>query len=220
MVNLKINKLPKVHIVERYLDTVKPLGIINDEKGLDYFIEQADNYDINTLPQSHSQGYIAFSIGGAHKTKCLSDNKLQSICKTIEKPIILLGGKDSFEIGETIEKENDTKVLNMCGKLTLGQSASLLKQASVVITHDTGLMHIASAFHKKIISIWGNTVPEFGMYPYLPNEPEKNIIIENKELKCRPCSKIGFNTCPKGHFKCMNEIDEKQIIEKVNQLFN
>ena len=220
LVNLKLNRLPKVHIVDRYIDSAKPLGISNDDKGLDFFIENADEFDINTLPESHKLGYIAFSIGGTHKTKCLSDSKLHSLCKAIEKPIILLGGKDSFEIANALELENSSKVINYCGKLTLGQSASLLKQAKLVISHDTGLMHIASAFHKIIISIWGNTVPEFGMFPYLPNEPEKNIIIENKGLKCRPCSKIGYKTCPKGHFKCMNEIDEYLVIEKVNQLFN
>ena len=74
-------------------------------------------------------------------------------------------------------------------------------------------MHIAAAFSKKIISIWGNTVPEFGMYPYLPNKESKIIQVNN--LKCRPCSKIGFSKCPKKHFKCMEDIIE-QIISTIN----
>ena len=66
------------------------------------------------------------------------------------------------------------------------------------------MMHIAAAFGKKIISVWGNTVPELGMYPYLPGEGSRLIQVNN--LKCRPCSKIGYMECPKGHFRCMNDI--------------
>jgi len=72
-------------------------------------------------------------------------------------------------------------------------------------------MHIASAYNKKIISIWGNTIPEFGMSPYLP-APE-NKILEVKNLSCRPCSKLGYKKCPKGHFKCMNDIDVSVVAE-------
>ena len=76
--------------------------------------------------------------------------------------------------------------------------------AASIITHDTGLMHIAAVFNKPIVSIWGNTVPEFGMYPY---QVDKSTILEVKGLACRPCSKIGYQKCPKGHFKCMNDIN-------------
>lgn len=100
--------------------------------------------------------------------------------------------------------------------MTLNESAALLKQASVVITHDTGMMHIAAAFQKKIISIWGNTVPDFGMYPYLNNEYRNSFkIIENNDLSCRPCSKIGFDKCPTGHFKCMNDLKMQEITASI-----
>jgi len=101
----------------------------------------------------------------------------------------------------------------------LGQSASLVKQAMVVVTHDTGLMHIAAAFQKPIVSIWGNTIPEFGMYPYLPSASSKQFIAEVKELPCRPCSKIGYSTCPKKHFRCMQNQDLVKIAEEVQRMF-
>ena len=103
-------------------------------------------------------------------------------------------------------------VFNGCGKFSINQSAYLLKNAKEVHTHDTGMMHIASAFNKDIVSYWGNTTPEFGMYPY----KTKFTIIENKNLSCRPCSKIGFQECPKGHFKCMKELDSAEIIDKIH----
>ncbi|HNV96526.1 MAG TPA: glycosyltransferase family 9 protein, partial [Bacteroidales bacterium] len=100
---------------------------------------------------------------------------------------------------------------------SLLQSASLIRQAKVVLTGDTGLMHIAAAFNKKIVTVWGNTVPEFGMYPY----SDKNLytINEVKSLPCRPCSKIGFNQCPKKHFNCMIKQDTSSIINQVKSFY-
>ncbi len=101
------------------------------------------------------------------------------------------------------------KVYNACGKYNLNQSASLVEQAQRIITHDTGLMHVAAAFKKPITSVWGNTIPEFGMYPYLPGEGSKMVEVPN--LRCRPCSKLGYNNCPKKHFNCMQLVDELEV---------
>ena len=206
LVNLKIDKMPKVHVVDRYMDTVSQLGIKNDNKGLDYFISAKDEVNNSSLPTSHQNGYIGFVIGAKHFTKQLPIEKIISICKKINKPIILLGGKEDVARAEEIEKAVGNNIFNACGKYNLNQSASLIKQASKIISHDTGLMHIAAAFKKEIISVWGNTVPSFGFTPYLPDPKSK--MVEVKNLSCRPCSKIGYDKCPKGHFKCMMEIDE------------
>ncbi|MBN1252206.1 MAG: glycosyltransferase family 9 protein [Bacteroidales bacterium] len=211
IVNLKINKLPDVHIVDRYLETVKFFIEENDNKGLDYFIPEKDEVNISDFPEKFKTEYIAFAIGAQHFTKKLPKEKIISICKKIDKPIILLGDKNDFEIAEEIKNNVGENILNACGKYNLNQSASIVKQSKLLITHDTGLMHIAAALKKKIISVWGNTIPEFGMYPYLADEDSE--IVQVKGLKCRPCSKIGFKKCPKKHFKCMNDIDEERIVE-------
>ena len=115
-----------------------------------------------------------------------------------------------------ILRSSDPQILrsiNLVGKINLEQSASIVKKAKSVLTNDTGLMHIAAAFHKNIVSVWGNTVPALGMYPYLPNEKEKCHIVECKDVKCRPCSKLGFKECPKRHFKCMMKIDCDTVVE-------
>ena len=85
-----------------------------------------------------------------------------------------------------------------------------------MISHDTGMMHIAAAFKKKIISIWGNTVPAFGMIPYQTKELLQSEVLN---LPCRPCSKIGFDKCPKGHFNCMNLQNTNIIAETANQIY-
>jgi ADP-heptose:LPS heptosyltransferase len=209
MVNLKINHLPDVHIVDRYLETTRQLGIKNDALGLDYFIPEKDEVPLDWLPETHRTGFVAYAIGGQHETKKLPVLRMTELCKKINRPIILLGGKEDFENGEQIRSscgESITgaaaSVYNACGKFNLNQSASVIKKSDVVFSHDTGLMHIAAAFKKEVYSIWGNTIPAFGMYPYRT----KNHALENNTLSCRPCSKIGFDKCPKGHFKCMNEL--------------
>jgi ADP-heptose:LPS heptosyltransferase len=231
MTNFKINRLPHSHIVDRYLKTVEPLGVKNDGKGLDFFIPKEDEIDVISdvkfqIPKEKSQDssfiihhsslkFVAFVIGAAHATKRLPTEKIIDICNQIQLPIYLLGGKEDAERGALICAKSNSYVVNLCGKLNLNQSASVVKQASKVVTHDTGLMHIAAAFGKDIVSIWGNTIPEFGMTPYLPSANSK--IIEVTDLSCRPCSKIGYDKCPKGHFKCMQIIDTFAVATVVNQ---
>ena len=120
----------------------------------------------------------------------------------------MLGGKADAETAKQLVKEFD-HVKNACGQLSLNESAYVIKRAEAVITSDTGLMHIAAAFKKKIFSLWGNTIPEFGMTPYMAHTESK--ILEVKNLSCRPCSKLGYHKCPKGHFKCMQEINVNEI---------
>jgi ADP-heptose:LPS heptosyltransferase len=163
-----------------------------------------------SLPETHRNGFVGFAIGAQHFTKRLPVEKLIEACHFLNRPVILLGGKEDFETGEHIRlhfeklpetNQNKPAIYNACGQYNLNQSASLVKQADLIVSHDTGLMHIAAAFKKKIISIWGNTVPEFGMYPYKTDFE----VLEVKGLKCRPCSKIGYGKCPQGHFKCMRQ---------------
>lgn len=204
MVNLKINALPNVHIVDRYFNTAQKLfKVTNDGKGLDYFIPERDHIPVTDLPLSHRGGYVAMVIAATYFTKRLPVDKLIELCKLIDHPIVLLGGAAELPLSELIIEAVGDKVYNACGKLNINQSASLVQQAQSVIAPDTGLMHIASAFKKKVLSVWGNTVPEFGMYPYLPGEGSAQF--EVKGLSCRPCSKLGYNHCPRGHFRCMRD---------------
>ncbi len=219
MVNLKWNKLPNTHIVDRYFETVKPLGVVNDGNGLDYFIPKKDEVDLKTLPKEFQSGYIGFVIGAKYFTKQLPKEKIVSIINKLNQPIILFGGKEDFEKGEQIKsaiRNPQSAILNACGKYNLNQSASLVKQAKKIITNDTGLMHIAAAFKKEIVSVWGNTIPEFGMYPYYGKSQVSSLKSQVSNLSCRPCSKLGFSKCPKKHFKCMNEINEEEIVKFIS----
>ena len=217
LTTFKINLMPDIHIVDRYFKAVEKLGVKNDYQGLDFFISEKNNYPLSELPEDFQNGYHAFVIGGTYKTKILPAVKVSEVIKKLNEPVILLGGPDDVERAEEIISavSYQLSAISLVGKINLEQSASIVKNAKSVLTNDTGLMHIAAAFHKNVVSVWGNTVPELGMYPYLPNEKEKCHIIECKDVKCRPCSKLGFKECPRRHFKCMMEIDCDAIVKRL-----
>jgi heptosyltransferase-2 len=220
LVNFKINKLPDVHIVDRYFEAVKDLNIKKDNKGLEYFIALNDRVNIKMLDEVYEKGYVAFAIGGQHYTKILPAVKVVEIIKKLRFPVILLGGKDDYERGEEIVKLlPKKKIFNACGKFNLNQSASVIKQCRVLVTNDTGLMHIGAAFRKYLVSIWGNTVPDFGMYPYMPGDEDKFYISQVDNLRCRPCSKLGYKKCPKNHFKCMMEQNVDDIVGIISEFW-
>ena len=126
---------------------------------------------------------------------------------------MLLGGPEDKNAGAEIAAKIGEQVFNACGKFNLNQSASLVEQADKVLSNDTGLMHIAAAFNKPILSFWGNTIPEFGMYPYMPQKPQLSTLMQVEGLRCRPCSKLGFKKCPKKHFYCMELMDVDKVVE-------
>lgn len=214
---LKLNFLPESHVVDRYFDAVFPLNVHNDHKGLDFFIPEGADFDQEDLPMVFEDGFVAVVLAGAHATKRIPASKVVEIGSILHKPIMLLGGKDVYEAGEEIVSQLGDRAYNGCGKYSLFQSSSILRQADCVITGDTGLMHIAAAFQKPIAVLWGNTIPEFGMYPYMPGHRELFRNFEVCPLHCRPCSKLGRKSCPHKHFKCMNKISAPEVADWVNK---
>jgi heptosyltransferase-2 len=226
LTNFKLPVMPDQSIVERYFDCIQPLGIVNDGQGLDYFIAPEDQiFPEKILPPKHHAGYVACIIGGSYFTKRLPTAQWHAFCAAVPYPVVLLGGPEDSENGHIIAAANPGKIYNACGKFTLSQSADLVKQAHVVVSNDTGLMHIAAAFQKPVISLWGNTSPEMGMFPYYghnnlkENHSPLSVLLENKKLWCHPCSKLGYKKCPKKHFKCMNSLNMQDAVQHVIRLW-
>lgn len=215
LVQLKWDLLPKVSIVQRYMQAVEPLGVKDDGGGLEYYLpEQREALSV-VLPEK----YIAVAIGAAHNTKRLPMAVALDLCLRLTLPAVLLGGVAEWETGQAIASAlPEGRAINLCGKSSLHQSAAVIRDAAAVLSHDTGMMHIAAAFRKPIVSVWGSTVPAFGMLPYYGTRAVRNLIFELKDLPCRPCSKIGYEKCPNGHFRCMNDQPTIEIASAVNQL--
>lgn len=220
LAKLRIDLMPEVHIVDRYMLTLKKLGVVYDDGGLDYFIPPAGYQTAaDHLPEGFQEGYAAFVIGGRYLTKIFPALKVAAVINTMDLPVVLLGGKEDRSRGdEIISLTHNSNVLNGCGLFTLHESAAVLDQSQVVVTNDTGLMHIASARRKKIVSIWGNTVPELGMSPCLPSQLSHfSTLVQMESVPCRPCSKLGFAKCPKGHFDCMLKIPPEVVTAAITE---
>ena len=214
--SLKIDRLPEKHIVDRYFDSLKTLDLNKESKRRSFIIPAKSEIDLSNVFDQVPDKFICIALGAKFNTKKIPLPLLEQIVKQIHVPIALLGDKNDVEAGnQLIEKLGHKTIVNCAGKYTILQSGSILKQAEKLITGDTGLMHIASFFDTQIISIWGNTSPKFGMFPYRQNKGNTDVMFEKQGLKCRPCSKIGYDSCPKRHFQCMDH-DADQIASKVN----
>lgn len=211
LVHTKINRLPDLHIVDRYYQAVADLGIKDDGQGLDYFLnknEEQYGQDMN----ARLGPYTVLVLGANYFTKRLPIDKISELIASNEdQHFVLVGGPDVQAVGEQLS--TPAHVTNTCGHTSLGQSAAIIKYAQQVITGDTGMMHIAAAMQQNVVSVWGSTVPAFGMGPYFGSSGSgQGRIVEVEQLGCRPCSKLGYQKCPKGHFRCMRDIKIDQLL--------
>ena len=205
--------MPDVHIVDRYFEAVAKLGVKNDMQGLDYFAAPEQDF------RPPFDKYIAVVCGGTYLTKQIPPRLIWELTQHKEYNFVLLGDGGDRQRLESLGQPWGDNVFNACGDTTLNQSALLVKNAEAVVTSDTGLMHIAAAFGKKTVAVWGNTTPQLGMYPYMP-QCEGNFVNLERELPCRPCSKLGYNACPKGHLRCMMDFSAEEIMEAVGKIIS
>lgn len=207
MVKLKKNRLPQKHIVDRYFEALQKFDLKNDQLGLEYYNGEEGASLHPTFEELSKEKFAAIVLGGTYYTKQIPEEKLTELLGKLEIKVALLGGPDDKILGEKLEGIFKGKAYNLAGKLNINQSAEVIRNSEFVVSGDTGLMHIAAAYQKKIYSVWGNTIPEFGMYPYMPQNPDRSVILQVDHLKCRPCSKLGYPNCPKKHFDCMIKQD-------------
>ena len=231
LVKTKINYLKNLPLIrERYSNTSKKFNLINNFE----LKEFVNNYtiSINKMYTNNVKDKLPFlrnyeKIVGLcpsarHKTKILPENKLINIGKQLldnnKVAILIFGDKNESEYCERLKNNlSINHVYNIAGKNSIIETAATLSLCNVVITNDTGLMHLANLLNIPLIAIFGSTVKDLGFYPTGKN----SFVVENADLKCRPCSHIGLSSCPKKHFKCMNDINEKLIVEKtIPFLFN
>jgi len=223
LTKLHWNWMPHRHIVERSMDTLLPLGVVNDGRGMDYFVPSSVQIKANDIPSVHQAGYVAMVIGASYASKKMPIYQLQALCKLIPFPIILIGGKEDADEGSAVASIDPVRIYNACGKFNLHKSALLVQRAKTVVSHDTGFLYIACAFHKKTVAIWGATSPALQVEPYYAaadqaaSEMYFNSIVPH--LPCQPCSNYGTKKCPQGHFACMRQQNIQLIADKVNAYY-
>lgn len=210
LIHLGIDLMPRQHVADRYINTIAHLGVSNDHKGLDYFMAPETTVDVDL-----NKPFIAWSIGGSFTPKKLAAAQVADVCNKMDVPVYLLGGpKEVDEAEAIIEACGQPNIKNFCGKLSLDQTALLIKNSKVLLSNDTGLMHIGAAFKKSIVSFWGCTKPSLGFAPYAAASDSVEIL---SKISKRPCSKHG-KSCKHNNLGCIKFIDSKDIEKAVLKL--
>lgn len=218
LVKTKIDLLRNApDVMGRYFETVAPLNATDDGEGIDFFAEISSEKKKDMIDgfDTSEKFIVALCPGAKHYTKRWLPGRFVELAHTLirdkKASIILFGGKDDANICAEIYAQVHTdfpeRVINACGKCSLSEVAGLMQLCDCVVTNDSGLMHVAASQKKPLVAIFGSTVKEFGFAPTSPH----SIVVENKELDCRPCTHIGRDSCPKGHFRCMADITTEQV---------
>jgi len=205
-----INTFKQKHIVHRFLEVIAPIRRHSKPANKPQFYIPENTTIENQLPEQ----FLAIAVGAAWKTKEIPIARLNEIIAASSwSNIVLLGGPTDENKVHQLESTNKN-LINLVGQLSITQSAAVIKKASVLLTGDTGLMHIAAAVETAIVAVFGSTHPILGYTPFTDESAYE--LIQNTALSCRPCTKQGKKACPKGHFKCMLDLDYSAIIEKID----
>lgn len=208
----KMGQLPNIHTVERYGRALKSLDCELDGEPSDVYLPPEAHSLADQIRNQHfSQPPVGVVLGGTFATKRWPAAYFIELLNKLGQPVLLLGGPAEKEDAAQIKAGLKVHHLDAVGQYDLVLSAALVKQCRYLITHDTGLMHIGAAFAVPLFVLWGNTVPELGFYPW--QAEAVNLQVEG--LKCRPCTKLGHDKCPKGHFKCMLDLKPEQVLDAI-----
>lgn len=221
----KVDYLQK-HEILRVLDLLKPLGISDIQmQKPELFPSEDDKTEVQKvfkgLGITDKNQLICIAPGSVWFTKRYPKDKFVNLLNMMDNEkfkVVLLGGTDDRNLCDyIISNSTHNEVYNLAGKLSILQSAELIKNSSLLITNDSAPLHLANSVGTKVIALFGSTTKQFGFYPIGDNDK----LFEISGLKCRPCSNHGKDECPVHTFDCMNKISEKDIYDEVkNTLLN
>jgi lipopolysaccharide heptosyltransferase II len=216
-----------VAVPDRYLATVAPLGITGDGRGLEIVLPEEVLSSVRVrLGKYHLEKYstvICFAPTARHFTKRWPQERFIeagiALAASSRVKILVFGGKQEHEYCADIVHMINTAVHapaaeNCASEFTLLESAAVMDHCDVVVTNDSGLMHLAAARQRNVVALFGSTVAEFGFFPY----GTKSIVLEKKSLPCRPCTHIGRSECPLGHFNCLTDIAAHEVVSAVKKI--
>lgn len=199
---VKLHSLLKPFVGENYIHSSK------EHNYSVYFPEK------QVIEDQFSGITIAIAPGSVWKTKKWSENNFaEAAIKLKEKghTVILIGGNEDAELCERIARQSNS--VSFAGKHTLSETVRILSHCALLISNDSAPAHLAYLAHCPVIMIYGPTVPEFGFYPLDP----RSKVLQNNDLKCRPCHHHGLNRCPLGTHECMTSILPITVMEHAEE---
>lgn len=221
LVHFRLDVYGKVRPVPlRYLDAVFSWGVEDDGLGLELEVREETNQSVSAILKERGIGknekIVALAPGAGRATKrWLVEGfaEVGSYWGRKGKRIVLLGGEGDREVCASVSGRMTSPPLDLSGMLSLQQTAALLQKVELLLTNDSGVMHLGSALGRRVVAIFGPTTHHLGFTPFrIPS-----VVVE-RFLSCRPCSYHGTNVCPEGHFKCMKEIRSSDVIRAAERL--
>ena len=225
-VKFNINLYKRFHdynisVAEKYLNAGSDLLTIKNDLKLELYLPQkiADKGK-QLWRKLEGEGFqLVMAPGARHFTKRwppeLYSELIVKLNQTFGWRTLMVGSDEEAPLMQEIRKKTGEGVSEIsAGYFSLLETAAIIKSVPLFISNDSGLMHIAAAFEIPQIAIFGSTTQELGFFPINPNA----VIIENQNLKCRPCTHIGRKSCPKKHFKCMVEITPQRVLGVVKEM--
>ena len=223
-VKFGFNAYPEVPVHQKYLNTA-PIELSPTRSWYldDYQNSSRQEQLLQEIPFLEKDKFnLVIFPGAKHRTKRWPLEKylelIEWILQKTEWNIILSGDASDKQLLNSKLKESE-RIKNVCGEHDLIGTINLVALSDGVLSNDSGPMHIGAFLHKPQLAIFGNTVQEFGFTP-LNN---RAMIIENNSVDCRPCSHIGYEECPRGHFKCMKTISVQEVFQstlKLEKMYN
>lgn len=226
LVHAKKFPLRTTHVTQRYLSALEQFNVIDDGKGLELWLpNELSKQDYPPRAKSHSTftKNVALVPGAKHPTKQWAKeqwvNLAEELYSLYQSGVVLVGGESEYALCKWIEQELSQKaipVTNCANSTSIVSTAKNLDECSLVISNDSGVMHIAAARNIPQIAIFGSTVTHFGFAPV----NKHSVVVENNVLSCRPCTHIGKASCPKGTMECLTSITPQQVLSAITQLEN
>jgi ADP-heptose:LPS heptosyltransferase len=219
--NRKVFKSLK-NSAERYADVFRAYGLKVDLAD----IPENPNYTLSQtvtdkLPEKR-ETWIGIAPFSLHKQKIYPAEKMHSFIKLMSengyRVFIFGGGKaEKRQAEEMIAGIPKTEVL--IGRFSMKDELALIAAMDLMLTMDSGNMHLASLANTKLLVVWGGTHPYAGFAPY-KNPNYRAIQIPHSELPCRPCSVYGKKPCYRGDWACLNRISPEAVAVQVEDILN
>ena len=222
LVHTKLNLLRRVSpIRQRYLEAAAALGVIDDGGPPELFWteaeEKAADRALRAAGWDGKSTLVALAPGAGFFTKRWPAEKFSEVARELTARgifVVILGGEQDRDLAAIIQRGLSGTHASLAGQTGLLITAAILKRCCVLIANDSGVMHIAEAVGTPLVAIFGSTTRELGFFP----QRATSRVLENINLRCRPCSHLGKAKCPKGHFLCMQAITPEQIIAVLDKI--
>ncbi len=207
---------PGLHEVDRNLSLIEYIEGINKSK-MPRLYPSADDHK-RSFELVSQQRFITISPGSVWFTKQIPISIWSAFVDILPKDIavVFLGGKDDSKMVSKIMDGKESDYIDLCGRTTFLESASIMKRAILNYSNDSAPLHIASAVNAPSCAVYGSTIPEFGFGPL----SEWNRALEVKDLDCRPCGLHGKRSCPEGHFKCGLDHEPEALLKALREVIS